>query len=164
MREEERRKKKEERRRKNAPTETGPLPFHNRMHRNFLLFACVETPHSDHNLEVKKTTSHRFLGNVWDVVFLCQNKTSNKSFINMPSGINIIIGTATLRATMHGCLYTPGTSCDESLDSAAKAMMSCRSACDWVGLQQIWAPSAPGLHGELPAKLSGSGAPLAVLA
>ena len=55
----ERRRKKEERkkerkkerrrrrRRKNAPTETGP--FHNRTHRTFLLFACVETPHSHQN-------------------------------------------------------------------------------------------------------------------
>ena len=37
--------RKEEGRKKHAPTETGP--FHNRTHKTFLLFACVETPHSD---------------------------------------------------------------------------------------------------------------------
>ena len=47
----------------------------------------------------------------------------------MPSCINDIIGNwceqrATLWATMFGRPYTPGTSNDESLDSAAKALMS----------------------------------------
>ena len=37
----------------------------------------------------KNTTSHRFLRNIWEVVFLCNNTTSKKkSFINMPSFIN----------------------------------------------------------------------------
>ena len=45
MREEEEKKKEERRRKKNAPTET--VAFSNRTHRNFLLLACVETPHSD---------------------------------------------------------------------------------------------------------------------
>ena len=53
----------------------------------------------------------------------------NKNFVDMPSCINYIIGNwckqrATLWATMHGRPCTPGTSYDESLDSAAKAMMS----------------------------------------
>ena len=45
VREEEEKKKEERRRKKNAPTET--VAFSNRTHRNFLLLACVETPHSD---------------------------------------------------------------------------------------------------------------------
>ena len=53
---EERRKKKERKkeRKKNAPTESGP--FHNRTHKNFFLFACVETPHSDKKIVGKEAT------------------------------------------------------------------------------------------------------------
>ena len=52
MREEERRRKKkdEERKRKRKKGKTRrpkQVPVHNRTHRNFLFFACVETPHSD---------------------------------------------------------------------------------------------------------------------
>ena len=62
---------------------------------------------------------------------------------------------------MHGRPYTRGTSYDESLDSAAEAVMSSGSgqARLRLGGQVRW-----GLLGELPAKLSCSGAPLAVLA
>ena len=41
--EEEERKKKEERRTR----QQKQVPFHNRSHRTFLFFACVETFHSD---------------------------------------------------------------------------------------------------------------------
>ena len=46
VREEKRKKerKKEEERRTRRQKQ---VPFHNRTHRTFLLFACVETPHSD---------------------------------------------------------------------------------------------------------------------
>ena len=45
-----RRRKKEERRKKKEGGRTRrpkQVPFHHRTHRNFLLFACMETPHSD---------------------------------------------------------------------------------------------------------------------
>ena len=51
MREEER--KKEERRTRRPKQ----VPFHNRTHRNFLSFACVETPHSDVVLKDHKRSS-----------------------------------------------------------------------------------------------------------
>ena len=54
--------------------------------------------------------------------FFKKKKTKRKSFINMPSCTNTIIGNwcnkrATLWATMRGRPYTPGTGHDESLDS-----------------------------------------------
>ena len=41
---EEKRKEKRKERRSRRPKQ---VPFHNRTHKNYLLFACVETPHSD---------------------------------------------------------------------------------------------------------------------
>ena len=83
------------------------------------------------NWRSENTTSHRFLRHMLGSCAVVQ-KTQLPIFfiiINMPSRINCIFGTwwkqrATLWATMHGRPYTPGTSYDESLDSAAKAMMS----------------------------------------
>ena len=47
VREEERRKKKKEEEEERGTRRPKQVPFHNRTHKNFLLFACVETPHSD---------------------------------------------------------------------------------------------------------------------
>ena len=109
------------------------------------------------------TTSHRFL----EIVFCAKTQVPSKSSLkNMPSGINYIIGNwckqrATLWATMLGRPDTPGTSCSILQQKPCRQAQG-KSACDRVaynnfGLQVRW-----GLHGELPAKLSCTGAPLAV--
>ena len=84
-----------------------------------------------HNLEVaKNTNSHRFSKKYLRSRIFCEKHNFQELFfINMPSCINYIIGNwckqrSTLWATMHGRSYTPGTSYDEWLDSAAKAIMS----------------------------------------
>ena len=48
---ERRRKKEERRKKKNEERAEKQVPFHNRTHKTFLLFLCVETPHSDRGQE-----------------------------------------------------------------------------------------------------------------
>ena len=104
---------------------------------------------NNNNLEVQKTQLLVvFVRSIWEIAYLCINTTSKKkSFINMPSCSNFIIGNwckqrAALRATMHGRPYTPGT----TLDSAAKAMMSSGSghrACLQLCLAWLLRDSKP---------------------
>ena len=82
-------------------------------------------------------------------MFLRKPTPKEKSFLDMPSCINDIIDNwckqrATVCATMHGRPYTPGTSHDGSLDSAAKAMMSSCSGQERLRRSGPSA-SAPGL-------------------
>ena len=106
----------------------------------------------------KNATSHRYLRNLWELVFLCKNTTSKIVFINMPSYGEPLFGQPCVGVPTHLVQATTN-----SLDSAAKSHEG-RSACDGVGLYQLWAACALGLHGEHSPKLSCSGAPPAVLA
>ena len=81
--------------------------------------------------------SEKYLGS--RVFVQKHNFQEKKGFINMPSCTNYIISNwckkrSTLWATMHGRPNTSGTSDDESLDSAAKAMMSSGSRQDRLRL------------------------------
>ena len=50
----EKKRKEKKRKEKKRTRRLKEVPFHNRAHRTFLLFACVETPHSDLNQSLEK--------------------------------------------------------------------------------------------------------------
>ena len=114
------------------------------------------------NLGVKKnTTSHRFLSNMWEVVFLCKktqlprtnvqkNTTSkNKGSLTCRDGINCLSGEShSLGNHAWASLHTWYKLCRiarfHSKSHGCRQAQG-RSAWDWVGLSQLWAENALGL-------------------